>query len=63
MVLIVNNSLYSPQGVSVPPYDSWAPAALKDSYAPQLPDAFWKQHAPAKGCSVVNSPNEPIEMK
>ncbi len=54
---------HPPQGVSVPPYDSWAPAALKDSYAPKLTDAFWKQHAPAKGCSVVNSPNEPIEMK
>jgi len=52
-----------PQGVSVPPFESWAPEALKDSYAPKLPEAFWKQHAPAKGCSVVNSPNEPIEMK
>jgi len=52
-----------PQGVSVPPFESWAPAGLAESNAPKLTDAFWKQHAPAKGCSVVNSPNEPIEMK
>ena len=51
-----------PQGVSLPPFDTWAPAALKDAYAPTLGEDFWKQHAPAKGCSVVNSPNEPIVM-
>jgi len=49
-----------PQGVSVPPFESWAPAGLAEKQAPKLPEAFWKKHAPAAGCSVVNSPNEPI---
>lgn len=48
-----------PQGVSVPPYESWAPPELAHQ-APKLPESFWKKHAPAAGCSVVNSPNEPI---
>eukprot|EP00591_Stephanopyxis_turris_P003764 CAMPEP_0195526574 /NCGR_PEP_ID=MMETSP0794_2-20130614/27724_1 /TAXON_ID=515487 /ORGANISM="Stephanopyxis turris, Strain CCMP 815" /LENGTH=322 /DNA_ID=CAMNT_0040657299 /DNA_START=28 /DNA_END=996 /DNA_ORIENTATION=- len=50
-----------PQGVSLPDFDHWAPDDLKEKYKPTLPEAFWKAHAPRKGCSVVNSPNEPIK--
>lgn len=50
-----------PQQVSLPPYDEWAPAALKEKYAPKLPDAFWEQHSPKPHC-VIRSPNEPISM-
>lgn len=49
-----------PQGVSVPPFDEWAPKELQETYLPKLTEDFWKQHAPQIGCSVVNSPNEPI---
>jgi len=48
-----------PQGKSLPPFESWAPPELANQ-APKLPEAFWKKHAPAAGCSVVNSPNEPV---
>ena len=50
-----------PQGVSLPPFEEWAPAGL-ENHGPKLPEAFWKAHAPAAGCSVVQSPNEPIKM-
>lgn len=53
-----------PQGVSVPNYDDWCPFdsdELKEKHRPKLPESFWKNHAPRKGCSVVNSPNEPIK--
>lgn len=49
-----------PQGVSLPSFESWAPEDLKEKYAPTLPEAFWAKHAPRKGCSVVNSGNEPV---
>jgi len=49
-----------PQGISVPPFAEWVPPALAEKHAPKLPEAFWKQHAPQRGCSVVRSPNEPI---
>lgn len=49
-----------PQGVSLPPFATWAPAALADKHAPTLPEAFWAKHAPRRGCSVVNEVNEPI---
>eukprot|EP00545_Synedropsis_sp_CCMP1620_P003212 CAMPEP_0119003116 /NCGR_PEP_ID=MMETSP1176-20130426/363_1 /TAXON_ID=265551 /ORGANISM="Synedropsis recta cf, Strain CCMP1620" /LENGTH=283 /DNA_ID=CAMNT_0006954683 /DNA_START=174 /DNA_END=1025 /DNA_ORIENTATION=- len=51
-----------PQGVSLAPFEEWAPKDLVEEYAPTLPDGFWKTHAPRKGCSVVNSPNELIEV-
>jgi len=51
-----------PQGVSVAPFEEWAPKDLAEKYKPTLPEAFWKAHAPQKGCSVVNSPNEPIKV-
>lgn len=56
-----------PQGVSLPDYDEWCPfpegSAEREKYRPKLPEAFWKQHAPQKGCSVVNAPNEPVVLK
>lgn len=52
-----------PQGVSLPPFESWAPGGLKAKHQPTLPESFWAEHAPRKGCSVVNSPDEPIVLK
>lgn len=49
-----------PQGVSLPPFEEWAPADLQAKYKPSLPEAFWKRHGPVKGCSVVRFDNEPI---
>jgi len=49
-----------PQGVSLAPFDSWAPEDLKEAYAPKLDEAFWKKYAPKRGCSVVQESNEPI---
>ncbi|KAL1496519.1 hypothetical protein AB1Y20_016473 [Prymnesium parvum] len=50
-----------PQSVSLPPFETWAPAGL-EHHAPKLPESFWKVHAPGAGCRVVSAPNEPIEM-
>ena len=53
-----------PQGVSLPPFESWAPPALVEKHAPKLPEEFWKTHGLSpRGCKVVNSPNEPIEWE
>jgi len=53
-----------PQGVSLPDYEEWCPfpegSELREKYRPTLPESFWGKNAPQKGCSVVNSPNEPI---
>ena len=49
-----------PQGVSLPPFDTWAPEDLKEKYASTLPESFWKKHGPTRGCSVVRLDNEPI---
>lgn len=53
-----------PQGVSLPNYEEWCPfpegSELREKYRPTLPESFWGKNAPQKGCSVVNSPNEPI---
>mmetsp|Transcript_64944 Transcript_64944/g.130601 ORF Transcript_64944/g.130601 Transcript_64944/m.130601 type:complete len:105 (+) Transcript_64944:2-316(+) len=52
-----------PQGVSLPPFEEWAPEGVnKSEEAPTLSEAFWEQHAPQRGCSVVNAPNEPVVM-
>lgn len=48
-----------PQGVSLPKFEDWAPPDLTH-HAPKLPEEFWSEYAPQRGCSVVNSPNEPI---
>jgi peptide-methionine (S)-S-oxide reductase len=54
-----------PQGVSLPPYEQWSPFAvgseLYEKHRPTLPESFWSQHGPKRGCSVVSQPNEPIE--
>jgi len=49
-----------PQQVSLPPFEEWAPEDLKETYAPKLPEQFWKAHGPKPHC-VIKSPNEPIE--
>lgn len=50
-----------PQGVSLPPFEEWAPEDLKEKYAPTLPQSFWAKYQPRRGCSVVQMDNEPIE--
>ena len=53
-----------PQGVSLPPYETWSPfppdSELYQKYQPTLPESFWKQHGPKRGCSVVQQGNNPI---
>jgi peptide-methionine (S)-S-oxide reductase len=49
-----------PQCVSLPPFEEWAPAELKEAYAPKLPEDFWAKHGPKPHC-VIRSPNEPIK--
>lgn len=49
-----------PQGVSLPPFETWAPEDLQEKYKPALPEAFWKKHGPRRGCSVVQLDDEPI---
>merc|ERR1712232_340582 len=51
-----------PQGVSLPPFEKWAPEDLKEAYKPTLAEDFWTEHGPKAGCSVVNSPNEVISL-
>merc|ERR1712159_646266 len=55
-----------PQGVALPDYDEWCPfpegSDKKEQYRPKLPESFWKEHAPRRGCSVVSSPNEPVTL-
>jgi peptide-methionine (S)-S-oxide reductase len=56
-----------PQGVSLPPYDTWCPFAdddpLKEKHRPKLPESFWTQHGPKRGCSVVTQSDDPIQLK
>lgn len=51
-----------PQGVSLPPFDTWAPAALKGraDLAPRLPEEFWAKHAPKPHC-VLREPHTQIQ--
>ena len=51
-----------PQGVDLAPFEDWCPPGLEEKHAPKLSEAFWDQHKPRKGCSVVNAPNEPVVM-
>lgn len=51
-----------PQGVSLAPFEKWAPKDLVATEAPKLPEAFWAEHAPRRGCSVVQESNAPIEF-
>jgi peptide-methionine (S)-S-oxide reductase len=54
-----------PQSVSLPDYDEWCPfqdEQRKEFYRPKLPQSFWKQYGPKRGCSVVSESNEPISV-
>lgn len=55
-----------PQGVSLPPFDEWCPfpvdSELRETNRPTLPETFWAQHGPKRGCSVVQQPNEPVAL-
>jgi peptide-methionine (S)-S-oxide reductase len=54
-----------PQGVSLPAYDTWCPfdtVELKEKHRPKLPESFWTQHAPKRGCSVTTQTNDPIQL-
>ena len=51
-----------PQGIDLAPFAEWCPADLQEKYAPKLPDVFWDREKPRRGCSVVNSPNEPVVL-
>jgi len=51
-----------PQGVALADFETWAPASLKEKHAPKLPPSFWAKYAPKRFCSVVQEPNEPIEV-
>lgn len=46
--------------VSLPPFNEWTPSNALSHHAPQLSEAFWKQHAPRPGC-CVKAPSEPIK--
>merc|ERR1719213_882975 len=41
-----------PQCVSLPPFEEWAPAELKEAYAPKLPEDFWAKHGPKPHCVI-----------
>ena len=47
-----------PRQVSLPPFESWAPAGL-EHHAPKLGEDFWKVHGPKPHC-VIRSPHAPI---
>merc|ERR1719491_1479390 len=51
-----------PQGISMPPFEDWAPEDLtsREDYKPKLPEDFWEAEAPKPGCSVVSASNEPV---
>eukprot|EP00440_Ansanella_granifera_P030388 gb/GFBE01033012.1/.p1 GENE.gb/GFBE01033012.1/~~gb/GFBE01033012.1/.p1 ORF type:complete len:306 (+),score=71.56 gb/GFBE01033012.1/:1-918(+) len=49
-----------PQEVSLPPFDEWAPAELREKHAPKLAEEFWATHGPKPHC-VIRSPNAPIQ--
>ena len=46
--------------VSLPPFDEWAPPALRERHAPRLPPAFWREHAPVEHCALRTT-HAPIE--
>lgn len=50
-----------PTGVSLPTFYSWCPPALQTKYAPKLPEAFWDEHAPTKGCLLSPESHEQIQ--
>lgn len=51
-----------PRGISLPPFEEWAPPALKEKYAPKLPKEFWDEYAPTMHCAI-NRPKTPIKWE
>jgi len=49
-----------PLQVSMPAFETWAPADLTH-LAPMLPESFWLKHRP-RPHSVVGAPNQPIKL-
>ena len=50
-----------PTGVSLPPFDEWAPSGVDAAaHAPKLSDDFWQKHGPTPTCTI-GVPNAPIE--
>lgn len=52
-----------PLMISLPPFETWAPAALGEAalqHTPKLSEAFWSKHAPVEQCAL-RRPNVPIE--
>lgn len=49
-----------PTEVPLPSFDGWAPAELKDKYAPKFPDVFWEKHGPKPLCTIAG-PNSQIQ--
>merc|ERR1712196_560348 len=41
-----------PQQVSLPPFDRWAPPALKEKHAPKLSEEFWSKYGPKPHCVI-----------
>jgi len=50
-----------PQGVSLPPFATWAPSDLLEKSVPKLPEDFWRLHGPRQDC-VVKAPDQPIKL-
>lgn len=48
-----------PQEVSLPPFEQWASAQLRQRFRPRLGEDFWQEHSP-KPHSVVRAPHGPI---
>lgn len=48
-----------PQIVSLRPFEEWAPAELREKFAPKLEEEFWRIHGPKPHC-VIKAPHEPI---
>lgn len=41
-----------PTTCSLPPFETWAPAVLKEKYKPVLDEDFWAKHGPKPGCTI-----------
>jgi hypothetical protein len=42
-----------PTEVQLPDFAEWAPADLKEKYAPKFPDVFWAEHGPKPLCTIA----------
>jgi len=48
-----------PNGISLSPYETWAPKDVPIELAPKLGEDYWAKHSPVKGC-VIREPNPQI---